>query len=164
MVRPRSRPGCGEQIVELYALWGQAALSRIDEIELEYLYLSGNTSDQWNRLQPFYVSCFYASSIIVQSESRCLAFWRSLAAALTFTRSVAAASACLVLDANAYFVCRSGCRRPVPATPCEEEKEKQKDVGFLTTDFMLRDSSCLASCDGPNGGEDRSSHRSRDKL
>ena len=35
MVRPRSRPGCGEQIVELYALWGQAALSRIDENEPE---------------------------------------------------------------------------------------------------------------------------------
>ena len=35
MVRPRPRPGRGEQIVELYGLWGQAALSRIDENEPE---------------------------------------------------------------------------------------------------------------------------------
>ena len=35
MVRPRPRPGRGEQTVELYGLWGQAALSRIDENEPE---------------------------------------------------------------------------------------------------------------------------------
>ena len=39
MVRPRPRPGRGEQIVELYGLWGQAALSRIDENEPEHLHL-----------------------------------------------------------------------------------------------------------------------------
>ena len=34
-MRLRWRPGCGDQIMELYALWGQAALSRIDENEPE---------------------------------------------------------------------------------------------------------------------------------
>ena len=32
------------------------------------------------------------------------------------------------------------------------QKEEEKDVGFLRTDYVLRDSSGLASCATPNGG------------
>ena len=60
MVRPRPRPGRGEQIVELYGLWGQAALSRIDENELEHLHLG------WGRVL---VGCSTAASGMLQLET-----------------------------------------------------------------------------------------------
>ena len=60
VVRPRPRPGRGEQIVELYGLWGQAALSRIDENELEHPHLG------WGRVL---AGCPTAASGMLQFET-----------------------------------------------------------------------------------------------